>query len=347
MNLTERINSFAALGEIIRNCLGGKTGRFERVLSGLIDKLQHYNPWFTPDNVRLSLQSVADMLVYDKLTRWTSSYPELNDSREPVKVAVIMAGNIPLVGFHDFLCVLITGNNILAKTSSKDRELIRLAAEILCAENSSFSGKIEFADGPVKGFDTVIATGSDNSARYFEYYFGKYPGIIRKNRSSAAILTGGESNREIGQLASDIFSYFGLGCRNVSKVFLPEGYDTDILLSYWDQYSGIINHSKYANNYDFNKAIYLINREPFRDGGFVLLKESTGLLSPVSVLNYEYYSSVETVYGILDSIREKIQCIVGPGNTPFGRSQMPELWDYPDKIDTIDFLLKKNRGRIF
>ena len=347
MDLTERINTFVAVGDTIRKSLEGRSGRYETILSELIGIQQLNNPWFTPDNVRLSLQSVADMLVHDKLARWTSSYPELRESNDALKVGVIMAGNIPLVGFHDFLCVLITGNNILAKTSTKDNDLIRLVAEILCYENKDFSGLIEFADGPLKGFDAVIATGSDNSARYFEYYFGKHPCIIRKNRNSAAILSGEESKSEIRQLATDVFSYFGLGCRNVSKVFLPEGYDTDILLNSWDHYSGIINHSKYANNYEYNKAICLVNREPFRDGGFVLLKESTGLSSPVSVLNYEYYSNPETVYGIFDMSREKIQCIVGPGNIPFGMSQMPEPWEYQDNIDTIDFLSKKNHARIF
>ena len=347
MNLTERINSFAAVGEIIRNCLDGKTGRFESILSGLVDKQQKNNPWFTPDNVRLSLLSVAEMLAYDRLASWTSSYPDLQDNSEPMNVGVIMAGNIPLVGFHDFLCVLITGNNILAKTSSKDRELIKFVAGMLCAENNGFSDKIKFSEGPLTGFDAVIATGSDNSARYFEYYFGKYPGIIRKNRNSVAVLTGQESNAEIAKLAKDIFSYFGLGCRNVSKIYIPDGYDTDLLLKNWEHYSGIINHTKYANNYEYNKAICLINREHFRDGGFVLLKEDTGLSSPVSVLNYEYYKSTETVNDNLETGSERIQCIVGPGNIPFGMSQMPELWDYADKIDTVDFLLKKNHGRIF
>jgi len=347
MDLKERISSFSLTGDIIRNALEGGKGKYETLLSELIHNQYINNPWFTPGNVRLSLFSAASMLEPGKLAKWISAYPGLNEERDPVDVGVIMAGNIPLVGFHDFLCVLMTGNNIIARTSSKDRDLIRVIAEILCSVNSGFKGRIKFTDSQLKGFNAVIATGSDNSARYFEYYFAKYPSIIRKNRNSVAILTGDESAGEIKELATDFFSFFGLGCRNISKIFIPAGTEPDEITQGWDHYSGIMDHSKYANNYDYNKAVFLVNRIPFRDAGFMLLRESPDFSSPVSVLNYEFYDSAETVYGILGKNRDKIQCIIGQDHVPFGTSQMPELWDYPDNIDIIDFLLKKNHGRVY
>jgi hypothetical protein len=257
-----------------------------------------------------------------------------------------MAGNIPLVGFHDFLSVLISGNSIIAKTSSKDAELIIYLSEILCSINPGFRERIRFTDGLLTGFDAVIATGSDNSSRYFEYYFGKYPHIIRKNRNSIAVIDGTETDTELENLGIDIFSYFGLGCRNVSKAFLPEGYDFHTMIKNWDKFSDVINHNKFANNYDYNMAIYLVNKEKFLDTGYLLLKESTELSSPVSVLYYEFYNSVQTVSARINYLREKIQCVTGKNHLAFGKAQFPKLWDYADNIDTLDFLLKKKLAGI-
>jgi hypothetical protein len=252
-----------------------------------------------------------------------------------------MAGNIPLVGFHDFLTVLISGNNLIAKTSSKDPDLILFISKILAGINPEFTRMIHFTDGTLKGFDAVIATGSDNSARYFEYYFGKYPHIIRKNRNSIAIIDGSESDDDLKALGDDIFSYFGLGCRNVSKIYIPEGYDLNRMTCCWSSFEPLRHHSKYANNYDFSKAVFIVNREEFSDTGFLLMKESTSLSSPVAVLYFECYPSNENLNIITETISEKIQCIAGNEHTPFGRTQSPQLWDYADKVDTMEFLLKK------
>jgi hypothetical protein len=293
MELNERIESFSELGRILRDSLAGKETKYSPALNNLIDTQYQKNPWFTPDNVRMAVKAVADELTFENLTKWTSSYPALNKELKPVTVGVVMAGNIPLVGFHDFLSVLITCNNIIAKTSSKDSDLIAFISRILCDINPGFREKIQLSENTISGFDVVIATGSDNSSRYFEYYFGKYPGIIRKNRKSAAIIEGNESDEELRLLGSDIFTYFGLGCRNVSKLFVPSGYDFKRLINSWDDYSKVINHIRYANNYDYSKAVYLVNREKFTDAGFVLLKENQGLSSPVAVLYYEHYSSLD------------------------------------------------------
>jgi hypothetical protein len=346
MNLDERINAFSELGEILRNTIGGSDGNKDNHLNTLIGNQEKYNQFFTPSNVRMAIKSIADELTYENLKRWTDGYPALNDHFSPGNIGVIMAGNIPLVGFHDFISVLISGNNLIAKTSSKDAELIVRIGEILSAINPDFKKKISFTNGLLTGFDAVIATGSDNSSRYFEYYFGKYLHIIRKNRNSIAIIKGDETDHDLENLGNDIFSYFGLGCRNVSKVYLPTGYDMHTMIKNWDRFSDVINHSKYANNYEYNMAIYLVNKEQFLDTGYLLLKESTQLSSPVSVLYYEFYNSDAELSEKIDNYKEKIQCIVGKYHIPFGKAQCPKLWDYADNVDTLDFLLKKNLSGI-
>lgn len=341
MNLKERIEAFAGLGEVIRNGLPGIDNNISYRLNHLINNQHTNNDWFTPENVRMALSAIADVLTCDNLTKWTNAYPALNEKRKPFNIGIIMAGNIPLVGFHDFLSVLITGNNIIAKVSSKDPELIFFVSEILCGINPEFKERIKFTQGTLTGFDGIIATGSDNSSRYFEYYFKKYPNIIRKNRNSIAIIGGNETETEFQGLGKDIFSYFGLGCRNVSKILVPEGYDFSVMVRNWEAYSGVINHNRYANNYDFTKAVYLVNKEKFIDTGYLLLKENDGLSSPVATVYYEYYDSPDTVLKIIDSLREKIQCITGENWIPFGQAQLPALWDYADGTDTIEFILKK------
>jgi hypothetical protein len=346
MNLEERIKSFSDLGEILRNSIEGKGNSYSGLINDLINNQEKHNQWFTPANVTMAIKAIAHELTLENLKKWTNSYPAMNETISPINVGIIMAGNVPLVGFQDFLTVLISGNNVVAKTSSKDSELIVHLSNILCSVNPGFSGKIRFAEGILSGFDAVIATGSDNSSRYFEYYFGKYHHIIRKNRNSVAILKGNETDMELENLGSDIFSYFGLGCRNVSKIYLPEGYDLHTMIKNWKRYSDVIMHSKYANNYDYNMAIYLVNKEKFLDTGYMLLKESGELSSPVSVLYYEFYNSEEKLSVQIDKIRDKIQCIAGKNYIPFGKLQFPKLWDYADNIDTLDFLLKKNMSGI-
>ena len=348
MNLDERIKSFALLGETLRKSLNislvnkGGTGHDLSLLNTLIDNQYTHNAWFTPDNVRKAVNAIACELTEENLIRWTNAYPGLHEQQKQLRIGVIMAGNIPLVGFHDFLSVLISGNNLIAKTSSKDYELIIYISNILCSINPLFRNRIEFTKGTLTDFDAVIATGSDNNSRYFDYYFGKYPNIIRKNRNSIAIIEGDETEEELKSLGVDIFSYFGLGCRNVSKLYLPKGYDLKAIVKHWDNYSSVISHSKYANNYDFNKAVYLVNKETFYDTGYILLKEESKISSPVSVLYYEYYESPDSVKQQTELLKEKIQCQVGKYNIPFGKAQSPHLWDYADGIDTIEFLLKKN-----
>ena len=342
MILAERIETFSELGQILRDSLAGKDGKYVDAVKGLISNQQFKNGWFTPQNVEHALSAIADLLTAGKLEAWTGMYPELSEISEPSDVAVVMAGNIPLVGFHDFLSVLITGNRVIAKTSSKDPDLIVFIGEMLGEINPSFRERIRFTDGLLKGFDSVIATGSNNTSRYFDYYFGKYPHIIRKNRNSIGIIEGNETGAEIAGLGADVFLYFGLGCRSISKIYVPVGYDVRALAERWSEYSYLAEHNKYANNYDYNKAVFIVNRDEYIDTGFLLGRNDSRLASPVAVLHFEYYQTVDDLQRETELLKDSIQCIAGRNNTPFGKAQMPELWDYADGIDTLEFLLKKN-----
>jgi hypothetical protein len=300
------------------------------------------NNWFTPANVRLSLSSIAtEYLDEHKLSAWAAQYPEPAESR---KIGVVMAGNIPAVGFHDALCVLISGHTLLAKPSTDDPLLIRTLLSKLIEIEPEFSDYIHFVER-LNDSDAYIATGSDNTARYFHYYFGKKPNIIRKNRTSVAVLNGTETSEELRALGTDILQYFGLGCRNVSKLFVPSGYDfTGFYESIEEMAPDYLHHHKYFNNYEYNKSIYLVNRVAHSDNGFLLTTESEALVSPISVLHYQSYGSKDELGALLAGSEDKIQCIVAnpalhlPGTLPFGAAQSPALADYADGVDTMAFL---------
>lgn len=332
MKIEERIHALSALGKLIEQLS-------EEEFQSLAEEVRRENPWFTENNVRMAVSGVSKFLVQKKLEEWISPYSFNNTSK---KVALIMAGNIPMVGFHDLLCVLISGHQAMIKLSSKDSVLIKFFVHKLITIEPQLENKIEFAER-LKNFDAVIATGSDNSARYFNYYFGKYPNIIRKNRTSIGVLTGNENEEDLKALGTDVFSYFGLGCRNVSKLFVPAGYDLGNVYRAWESYHDIIHHHKYCNNYDYQKSILLVNISPFLDNGFAILQESDKMVSPISIIYYEYYTSPHELTERLSEIKDKTQCIVGNlkwANIKFGQSQFPEVGDYADQIDTLQFLSK-------
>ena len=300
------------------------------------------NPWFTEGNILHALQRWGEALTGENLRGWLSPY-KLEQPRQPKTVGIVMAGNVPLVGFHDFLCVLLSGHRVLAKLSSQDRYLMPFLSQLLIGAQPQLAGRIRFVEGKMEGFDAVIATGSNNTGRYFEYYFGKGPHIIRKNRNSAAILNGRESPADLAALGEDIFRYFGLGCRNVSKVYVPKGYDFDSFFKAIFCFGDVVDHYKYANNYDYNRAIFLMNTQQFLDNGFLLLREEASFSSPISVLHYSHYDSMETLRKGLKASEDQLQCIVSnlgiPGDVPFGGTQDPAMGDYADGVDTLEFLL--------
>jgi len=338
MQLQQRINAFQNLGAFLASITSAKE---DQHLQEIVAKASIYNSWFTEKNVLFALNSWSEALSEENITKWLSGYT-ISDT-EPKTVAIIMAGNIPLVGFHDFISVLITGNNVLAKLSSNDTQLLPFLAEYLTEIEPEFKNRIHFTEEKLTNFDAVIATGSNNTARYFDYYFGKYPNIIRKNRNSVAVLTGEETSEQLKALANDIFMYFGLGCRNVSKIFLPKNYNFDPFFNAMFSWKHIINNNKYINNYDYNKAVYLMSTIDLLDNEFMLLKEDTGYSSPISVVFYEYYNSLEQLNDHLSENKEHIQAIVSEAGVlneiPFGKSQTPQLWEYADGIDTIAFLV--------
>lgn len=302
----------------------------------------HKNGWFTQETVNFSLLQWSELLTEDNLEKWLENYNlEANNFKT---VAIIMAGNIPLVGFHDFLSVIFTGNKALIKQSSNDAVLLPFIAEFLIDVDPDLEDKIVFAEGKLENFDAVIATGSNNTARYFEHYLGKKPNIIRKNRNSIAVLSGTESTEELRALGKDIFQYYGLGCRSVSKIFVPEGYNFDSFFKSIYPYHPIIHQNKYANNYDYNKAVYLMSEFKILDNEFLILKEDDGYASPIATLFYEFYSDKSALLKKLKKDGGKLQCVVGNWaemkTITFGSTQNPSLTDYADGLDTVDFLLK-------
>jgi hypothetical protein len=309
--------------------------------SNLMERSSNYNAWFTLEEVERAVSSLSNMLNNTDLVKW---FETIVVSETPKKVGLILAGNIPLVGFHDVLSVLASGNIALIKLSSSDDKLLPALLNQLILFEPAFAHHITYTER-LKDFDAIIATGSNNSSRYFDYYFGKVPNIIRKNRNSVAVLTGDESFESRRLLGHDIFDYFGLGCRNVSKIFIPEDYDIRYFFEPIEVFQPIINHFKYNNNYDYNKSIYLVNAVKHYDNGFLLLKEDTGLSSPLAVTFYERYKDLADVKVSLSADKEKIQCVVaetplelGSSQLGFGESQSPRVWDYADNVNTIEFL---------
>jgi hypothetical protein len=301
------------------------------------DNACRQNPWFIPDFVEISTRAIAEnFLQKDKLEQWVAAYTLPEENAAPKNVGLVMAGNIPLVGFHDLLCVFITGHQVTIKTSSKDDVLIKHLVKKLYEWEITVQNLVSFADN-LKGCDAYIATGSNNTGRYFDYYFGKYPHIIRRNRTSVAVLDGNETKAELQALAGDIQLYFGLGCRNITKLYVPQRYDFIPLMEALKKYDYFFEFHKYKHNFDYQLALLIMGNKLYMNNGSVILTENAALFSPVSQINYEYYDDVDTVLAALQN-NDDVQCIVGHGYIPFGQAQQPSLTDYADGVDTIAFL---------
>jgi hypothetical protein len=354
MTYRERIKLFVILGSKIHSLVNGTVSQNEaEKFDAVLSKAQASNQWFTKENILTAFKGIAHLLEEQTFTAWAEKYPgiaEYHPSGKPV--GVIMPGNIPMVGFHDMLCVLLSGNRLIAKLSSDDKFLLPFIAGLLSEIDPEISGQIIFTE-KLNSIDAAIATGSNNSARYFEYYFSKIPHIIRKNRNGVAVLTGDETEKKFLELGKDIFLYFGLGCRSVSKLYIPYGFDFGKFFQAIHAFGYLAQHNKYMNNYDYHRAIYLMNEEKFLTNNFLILKNATTFSTPVSVLNYEYYINHDLAVQ-LEKYMDKIQCVVSDGglisNTvPFGQAQFPGVGDYADGIDTMEFLLSlaKSPARAF
>lgn len=308
-------------------------------------RTQSTNPWFTPESIHYALQGISFMLQKEQLDQWLQAYSFTPHA--PQKIGVVMAGNIPAVGFHDFMSVLLSGHILLAKLSSQDSFLLKEIAAILIDTEPRFADCIHFVER-LNDADAIIATGSDNSARYFHYYFGKKPHIIRQNRTSCAILNGEETSEDLLALGKDITYYFGLGCRNVAKMYVPAEYNFTPFFESIESLNPMIHHNKYANNYDYQKAIFLVNQIHHYDNGFLLLTQNEALVSPTSVVYYESYTDLEELKNKVASNQSKLQCVVTkdgwyPGSISFGNTQCPAVWDYADGVDTMAFLLSLSK----
>ncbi|MGX1930338.1 acyl-CoA reductase [Flagellimonas sp. 2504JD4-2] len=342
----QRLKAFVKLGNYLKEFCENHNSDSEGIFASFNDVLvraEQQNSWFTKENLLYTLEHWSLLLTEENLMQWLSKYTFAKEQK-PKTIGVVMAGNIPLVGFHDFICILLSGNKVLAKTSSNDNVLLPFLSDFLMQEDQSLQGSIEYTEGKFEHFDAVIATGSNNTSRYFEYYFGKKPNIIRKNRNAVAILTGNESEEQLTALGEDIFRYYGLGCRNVSRVYIPQDYDFDKLFNALFSFKDIIHQTKYANNYDYNKAVYLMSGFKILDNGFLILKEDASFSSPIASLFYTFYNSESDLKNELTSKAEDIQCIVSDGlfdnEIAFGRTQKPKLDDYADGVDTMKFLLE-------
>ena len=356
MTLDTRIKAFSKLGAylslLLKNEMQPLSKDELRILTNDVDgliKLQerlidycnhskHYNAWFTKEAVLFALNDWSQALQEPKLKKWLSDYnfPATFSNKT---IAIVMAGNIPMVGFHDYLSVVISGHAVLAKLSSDDEVLIPLLHDVLSVFEPEIKNKALFTKGQLKNFDAIIATGSDNTSRYFEYYFSKYPNIIRKNRSGVAVLTGQETDADLEDLGNDMLTYYGLGCRSISKIYIPKEFEFIKLFKALEKKESISMHHKFFNNYEYNKAIYLVNRTIHRDTGFLLFKEDTSISSPISVIYFQEYNDAKALKDELNSRKSDIQCIIGKDYIPFGNSQHPQLSDYADGVDIIEFLM--------
>lgn len=337
VNRESRIKAFDALGKELERYLNEGESAFKSVLDEAILKARQKNHWFEERFIVKMLGEIRAWLSSNEMRAWVKAYESNGDYSKTV--AIIAAGNIPLVAFHDYLSVLISGHKALVKLSSDDEELLPAMHEILSDIEPFFSDKAHFEDN-LRGldFDAIIATGSNNSSRYFEYYFSKYPNIIRKNRNGVAILSGEESEEDLKKLGHDIFDYFGLGCRNVSKLYVPKDYDFDKFYKAIYDFSEVLNNKSYTDNYEYNRTVYLMNSENLLDNGFLLLKEDKNISSPVGVLFWESYENKKDLDKQLEQQGQEIQCVLGRDHLNFGNGQNPSLDDYADGVDTMRFL---------
>lgn len=336
MTLSERIAVLIKLGEHLRG--------EDEYLRAIMHRTHFHNKWFTIENQELAIRAIAEkFLDAQKLTQWLDHY-RIDDHIQPQRVGLVLAGNIPLVGFHDVLCVFAAGHRARIKLSDKDQYLLPYLLQFLEKLDARTKYYFEIVHF-LKDYDAVIATGSNNSARYFEAYFGKVPNIIRKNRNAIAVLTGDETQEELEALGTDIFQYYGLGCRNVSKIYIPQGYDFQTLMEVLHEFRKIVLNDKYKNNFDYNYSLYILNKTPHLANECIILTEESSLQSRIAGLHYEYYDDLNEVEKEIQTREAEIQCIVSKNNLltikslPFGKAQEPELWDYADGVDTMQFLL--------
>lgn len=346
-SIVQRKASIVQLGEFLNNIsfknewAGFKTGvsEFEyNDFQRIVNTAFHYNGWFTKEMVMEACRSWSIAMQKNNIDLWLNKYDLPKSTNKTV--LIVCAGNLPLVGWHDVLCAYLCGFNVMIKLSSDDDQLIPALINVLSLFDNEATKQLKIVNGKAEGFDLVIATGSDNTNRYFESYFGSYPHIFRKGRTSIAVVSDTHSSEDLINLADDVFSYYGLGCRSITKIYLPKGFSTDLIFNALFKFKNVVNHNKYMNNYEYFRSIFLLENISFLDNGFIMLKEDKNIFSPIGVLHFEFYEDLNKLEIDLQNLKNNIQCRVGENGLPFGSSQQPKLWDYADGIDTIEFLTK-------
>ncbi len=335
MQLNERIIAFSKLGEVIV--------RSNEELEAQVGKARYMNPWFTNESIWDSLNAIrSNFLNRDNLESWLNDY-KLTEISSPKSVGLILAGNIPLVGFHDVLSVLITGHKALIKYSEKDTVLTSFLLNELVKIEPRFDKQIEVQER-LKDFEIVIATGSNNTGKYFEKYFCKVPNVIRKNRNAVGVIYNDVNDTDLKEIGKDIFQYYGLGCRNVSKLYIEDSFKIDRLFESIYDYYEVINHNKYKNNYDYSNALFLLNSEKFLTNDFLILRPHTDIASRIATVHFEIFTDTNVLVNHLNENANNIQCVVsskpinGVKTFDLGQAQSPSLSDYADGVDTISFL---------
>lgn len=336
-SLADRLHAFVKLGDFIRDALASG------LPSSVLYQAQLANPWFTETEVKRSLHGLSSWLEKDVLEKWVVPYDLPDGQPIPCTVALVMAGNIPLVNFHDVLCVLVSGHKLLGKLSHQDPILLPWLMDVLVQIEPRLSPFIQLSRQPITDFHAVIATGSGNSGRYFSHYFKKYPHIIRGHRNAIGVLSGEETDAEIEAFGPDVFAYFGMGCRNISSFLMPVSFPPERLAAAWHEFQDCVHHGKYLNNYEYRKAIYLVNRTPHLDNGFLLLLPNSALSAPIATLHYQTYEDAKQRETFLAESAPKLQAVIGhhmvyKGLLSPGSAQLPTLMDYPDHIDVMEFL---------
>ncbi|MGA1771345.1 MAG: acyl-CoA reductase [Flavobacteriaceae bacterium] len=335
--MNSKIDAIKQLGAFFRDYKRSDNGG--HFFSTALQNAHHANCWFDHAQLEHALHSWGTALTEENIDHWLEA---LIPTKNPKTIGLVLAGNIPFVGLHDLLCVWVSGHRAVVKTATKDPYLLPAVVALLEEFAPANTGQIVFTKQKMTDFDAVIATGSDNAARYFEYYFSKVPHLIRKNRNGVAVLNGNETEETVKGLAEDMLRYYGMGCRNVSQLFVPKGFDLDLIFGALYPFHEIIQSEKYANNYDYNKAVFLMSDFDFTENGFFMLREALSWSAPIATAAYHYYENSDSLMDLLNKEKERIQCVVSemaiPGTVPIGKSQQPQLWDYADGKNTLEFL---------
>ena len=334
------IKNFSTLGRSVENAL--QSAYNNTLLDRAFEDSLRLNPLFTINMQHEALKIICKkFLNINCLHNWLTPYKELLFEREST-VGIVMAGNLPLVGFHDFLVTMASGSRAQIKLSGKDR-LLPALFEMLCEINPYWRARVAFTEHLPENIDLLIATGGEEASKFFKSEYDEIPKIVRSSRSSIAILKGDETIDELRRLSDDIFLYYGMGCRSVSTLLVPFGYTFELLIEAFKNKENAITSEDYLSAYRYQKALAAMNKSGYSDGGFYILREHSSFPPPMGVLNVLTYRNVDQINEFIDSNKLHLQCVVNRkfnnSNIEFGEAQYPSLDEYADGVNSLEFLL--------